>query len=126
VLRPGGVFITLELFRPQGAASRFVHAAGLRYALPVLGAALAKDRDAYAYLAESMDGFVSREAYERLLAEEGFGPVDAIDLTLGMLSIVTAKSHVAPQASARGERIPNDRPSAAGRTGRTTAWTGPA
>jgi 4-hydroxy-3-polyprenylbenzoate decarboxylase len=88
VLKPGGSFVTLELFRPRGAASRFVHGAGLRYALPVLGAAIAKDREAYEYLAESMEGFVTREAYEQLLAEEGFGPVVGTDLILGMASIV--------------------------------------
>lgn len=88
VLEPGGVFVTLELFRPKSATQRFVHSAGLRYALPILGAALAKDREAYQYLAESMEGFVTREAYERLLAEEGFESVTANDLTLGMLSVV--------------------------------------
>ena len=92
VLKPRGVFVTLELFRPRGAASRFVHGAGLRYALPVLGAALAKDREAYEYLAESMEGFVTREAYEQLLAEEGFGPVTGEDLTLGMASLVRAEA----------------------------------
>ncbi|MDF2692731.1 MAG: UbiD family decarboxylase associated with menaquinone via futalosine [Labilithrix sp.] len=92
VLRPNGSFVTLELFRPRGATSRLVHGAGLRYALPVLGAAIAKDREAYEYLAESMEGFVTREAYERLLEEEGFGPIDGVDLTLGMASIVRART----------------------------------
>lgn len=98
VLRPGGLFVTLELFRPRGTASRFVHSAGLRYALPVLGAALAKDREAYQYLAESMEGFVTREAYEHLLDEEGFGSVVASDLTLGMLSVVSATAPDRPTA----------------------------
>jgi len=89
VLEPGGVFVTLELFRPKSAATRFVHSAGLRYALPILGATLAKDKEAYQYLAESMEGFVTREAYERLLIEEGFEAVGAQDLTLGMLSVVS-------------------------------------
>src|SRR5262249_5313630 len=39
VLQPGGVFVTLELFRPTRAASRLMHTAGLRFALPALGAA---------------------------------------------------------------------------------------
>ncbi|HVJ92640.1 MAG TPA: menaquinone biosynthesis decarboxylase [Labilithrix sp.] len=92
VLAPSGVFVTLELFRPRGAASRLVHGAGLRYALPMLGAAIANDRDAYEYLAESMEGFVTRESYEQLLHEEGFGPVVGADLTLGMASIVRANA----------------------------------
>ncbi|MBX3221493.1 MAG: menaquinone biosynthesis decarboxylase [Labilithrix sp.] len=99
VLDPRGSFVTLELFRPRGATSRLVHGAGLRYALPVLGATLAKDREAYEYLAESMEGFVTREAYERMLEEEGFGAVDGVDLTLGMASIVRARAHAREEAA---------------------------
>lgn len=99
VLAPGGTFVTLELFRPRGATSRLVHGAGLRYALPVLGATLAKDREAYEYLAESMEGFVTREAYERMLEEEGFGAVDGVDLTLGMASLVRARSRADAEAA---------------------------
>jgi len=88
VLRPGGLFLTLELFQPRAATTRVVHGAGLKYLLPVMGAAFAGDRDAYAYLADSMAGFVTRPAYEAMLAEEGFTAVNAVDLTLGMLAIV--------------------------------------
>jgi ubiquinone/menaquinone biosynthesis methyltransferase len=105
VLRPGGVFVTLELFRPAHAVSRLVHGAGLRYALPALGAAIARDRQAYAYLAESMEGFITREAYEELLAEEGFGSVDHVELTLGMAAIV--RGHAPAVANPRGERRTN-------------------
>jgi ubiquinone/menaquinone biosynthesis methyltransferase len=105
VLRPGGTFVTLELFRPAHAVSRLVHGAGLRYALPALGAAIAKDREAYAYLAESMEGFITRQAYEELLAEEGFGGVNHVELTLGMAAIVRA--HAPAVLNARGERRTN-------------------
>ena len=88
VLRPGGIFLTLELFQPRAATTRIVHGAGLKYVLPVMGAAFAGDRDAYAYLADSMAGFVTRPAYETMLADEGFARVNAVDLTLGMLAIV--------------------------------------
>lgn len=88
VLRPGGLFLTLEAFRPRAATSRLVHGAGLKYILPAMGAAIAKDREAYAYLAESMEGFVTGEEYAAMLASEGFGRVRAHDLTLGMAAIV--------------------------------------
>ncbi|MBX3233360.1 MAG: menaquinone biosynthesis decarboxylase [Labilithrix sp.] len=104
VLPPGGVFVTLELFQPRGATSRLLHGAGLRYALPMLGAAIANDREAYAYLAESMEGFVTREAYEQLLAAEGFTAVTSIDLTLGMAAIVCAEAKPAPRPVANGAR----------------------
>ncbi len=90
VLRPGGAFLTLELFRPRARATRFLHGAGLRWVLPVVGAAFASDREAYAYLAESMGGFVTRDVYADLLAAEGFVVDEVADLTLGMVSIVRA------------------------------------
>lgn len=99
VLRPGGTFVTLELFAPKLLRTRAVHAAALRTALPVLGAVVARDRDAYAYLADSMAGFVTRAEYEALLAEEGFEAVTATDLTMGVAAIV--KGTASARASAR-------------------------
>ncbi len=101
VLRPGGTFVTLELFAPKLLRTRAVHAAALRTALPVLGAVVARDREAYAYLAESMAGFVTRAQYETLLVEEGFEAVTATDLTLGVAAIVKATASAKAKAKAR-------------------------
>jgi ubiquinone/menaquinone biosynthesis methyltransferase len=90
VLRPGGAFVTLELFKPEAVLSRTVHRAGLRWMLPLVGAAFSNDKHAYAYLAKSMDGFVTRRAYEAHLRDAGFTIVSSIDLTLGMASVVEA------------------------------------
>lgn len=98
VLRPGGAFVTLELFAPKLLRTRAVHSAALRTALPVLGALVARDRDAYAYLADSMEGFVTRPEYEGILREEGFEDVGATDLTLGIAAIVKG---TAPPREAR-------------------------
>ncbi len=92
VLRPGGKFVTLELFAPKLFRTRALHAAALRNALPVIGAVVARDRDAYAYLAESMAGFVTRAQYEAILRQEGFEAVRATDLTLGVASIVCGEA----------------------------------
>lgn len=86
VLRPGGVFITLELFKtpaPIGSA--------LRFALPKLGKLVAKDPDAYAYLASSMSKFLSREDYERRLGEHGLESLGHVDLLMGVASIVRCR-----------------------------------
>ncbi len=88
VLRPGGTFVTLELFAAQKLRTRAFHQTFANIALPALGAVVAKDREAYAYLAKSMQGFVTREEYEALLRDEGFGDVASSDLTLGVASIV--------------------------------------
>jgi ubiquinone/menaquinone biosynthesis methyltransferase len=88
VLRPGGVFVTLELFRPSRFATRAFHRAYARVVLPALGGLLSGDRGAYRYLARSMAGFLTREEYEGLLRDAGFVRVRGVDLTLGVASIV--------------------------------------
>lgn len=88
VLAPGGAFVTLELFAAERRATRAFHDTFAKVALPALGAAFAGDRAAYAYLAKSMVGFVTRPAYEALLRREGFDDVGSEDLTLGVASVV--------------------------------------
>src|SRR6202035_4866603 len=88
VLRPGGVFVTLELFKPSRLATRAFHQAYARVVLPALGGWISGDRGAYEYLARSMAGFLRRQEYERLLGDVGFAPVRGVDLTLGVSSIV--------------------------------------
>ena len=90
VLRPGGVFVTLELFRPVRAVSRVFHQAYASVILPALGGVVSGDRGAYEYLAQSMRGFLSRTEYEQLLRGCGFAHVKGCDLTLGVASIVRA------------------------------------
>jgi len=91
VLGPGGTFVTLEFFRPESAPSRALHRAYSSVLLPVVGGVLSGDRGAYAYLARSMAGFLTRGQYERSLAEAGFVGVSSEDLTLGVASIVVAR-----------------------------------
>ena len=58
---------------------------------PLLGGAIAHDREAYAYLAKSIARFQTREEYEALLRREGFVNVGGEDLTMGVASIVRAE-----------------------------------
>jgi ubiquinone/menaquinone biosynthesis methyltransferase len=88
VLRPGGIFVTLELFRASRLATRAFHRAYASVVLPAIGGWLSGDRSAYEYLARSMAGFLTREEYERVLVECGFTHVRGSDLTLGVASIV--------------------------------------
>jgi len=92
VLRPGGVFVTLELFRPSRLVTRAFHQAYARLVLPALGGWLSGDPGAYEYLAKSMAGFLRRREYERVLADVGFSCVRGFDLTLGVASIVRAEA----------------------------------
>jgi ubiquinone/menaquinone biosynthesis methyltransferase len=91
VLRPGGVFVTLELFRPTRALTQAFHKAYAQVVLPTVGGWVSGDRGAYSYLAGSMGAFFTRDEYQRLLSDVGFGRVRGRDLTLGVASIVRAE-----------------------------------
>ena len=91
VLRPGGRFVTLDFFKPASARARAFHEIYAKRVLPAVGGLISGDREAYDYLARSMEGFVTRAAYEDLLRDAGFGDVWGVDLTLGIASIVSAE-----------------------------------
>jgi ubiquinone/menaquinone biosynthesis methyltransferase len=90
VLRPGGVFVTLELFRPSRWTTRAFHLAYAQVVLPAVGGLVSGDPEAYRYLARSMAGFLTRAEYERALSDLGYRGVRGVDLTLGVASIVCA------------------------------------
>ena len=91
VLVPGGVFVTLEFFRPSRLATKLFHRVYASLLLPAVGGLLSGDRGAYAYLARSMDGFLSLAEYERAVTQAGFVGVKSEALTLGVASIVRAQ-----------------------------------
>lgn len=88
VLAPRGVFVTLELFRPERLVTRGFHAAYARVVLPSVGGLVSGDSGAYRYLARSMAGFLTRREYEAMLGDAGFVMTSSFDLTLGVASIV--------------------------------------
>ncbi len=91
VLRPGGVFVTLELFRPTRALTQAFHTAYARSCSPRWEAWSRGIAARTRYLARSMATFLTRGEYEQLLSRVGFGRVGGQDLTLGVASIVRAE-----------------------------------
>jgi ubiquinone/menaquinone biosynthesis methyltransferase len=88
VLKPGGVFVVLEFYRPSTWITRAFHAVYARFVLPSVGFLVSRDREAYGYLARSMKGFYTRREFEALAREVGFREVSGEELTFGIASIV--------------------------------------
>lgn len=72
VLRPGGVLVTLDFYRPASAWWRALFLGYLRVAGNLVGWLWHRDPVVYGYIARSIDHFVSDAAFSTLLEREGF------------------------------------------------------
>ncbi len=97
-LSPGGQLVIFDFFRPTTVFAKVFHATAGRYLLPLAGELLKGFGPAYLHLHASIDRFVSRADYEKLLATQSFGIQRAEDLTFGIVSLVVA----VPLAHGRG------------------------
>jgi demethylmenaquinone methyltransferase/2-methoxy-6-polyprenyl-1,4-benzoquinol methylase len=87
VLKPGGRFFCLEFSRvtlPPLARAYDLYSFAV---LPRLGQLVARDRDAYQYLVESIRRFPAQEELARLMGEAGFERVSYRNLTGGIAAL---------------------------------------
>ena len=87
VLRPGGRFHCLEFSRVQVAALAPVYDAWSFKVLPRIGQIVAKDRDSYQYLAESIRTFPDQETLAAMMREAGLSRVVVRNLSGGIAAI---------------------------------------
>lgn len=95
VLKPGARFAVLEFFRPESVFERLFHTVFNRFVLPLVGGLVSGDRAAYAYLANSMQAYMDRPAFEALAVDHGFRVVSAQRLFPPVASLVVLEA-VAP------------------------------
>ncbi|WP_026396609.1 class I SAM-dependent methyltransferase [Acetobacter nitrogenifigens] len=87
VLRPGGRFLCLEFSHVQVAALAPIYDAWSFKVLPLLGEKIAKDRDSYQYLAESIRTFPDQETLADMFRDAGFSHVRYQSLSGGIAAI---------------------------------------
>jgi demethylmenaquinone methyltransferase/2-methoxy-6-polyprenyl-1,4-benzoquinol methylase len=88
VVMPGGRVVSLEIVRLEGKGpiSRLfpLH---FRYVAPLLGTLLAGDRQAYTYLPESVQGFLSARELTQAMENAGLSNVRHRSLAMGAVAI---------------------------------------
>jgi demethylmenaquinone methyltransferase/2-methoxy-6-polyprenyl-1,4-benzoquinol methylase len=89
VLRPGGRLHVLEFSQPS-AWFRPLYYFYLRSLLPGLARRLTGDRDAYLYLGDTIGKFPTREELTAEIQAAGFGEIEAVPMTFGIVALHSA------------------------------------
>ncbi|GAA5264755.1 demethylmenaquinone methyltransferase/2-methoxy-6-polyprenyl-1,4-benzoquinol methylase [Acidiphilium sp. MT5] len=87
VLKPGGRFFCLEFSKLQIAVAAPLYERWSFKALPEIGALVAKDRDSYQYLAESIRMFPDQDTLAQMMRTAGFARVSYRNLSGGIAAI---------------------------------------
>ena len=90
VLKPGGVFMFLELTTPRYQPVKFFYKLYSKTIVPSIVRLLSRDKSAYGYLPESIKAFPQGEEMKGILKKNGFETVDSCKLTLGVCTIYIA------------------------------------
>ncbi len=75
VLRPGGKFVSLDMFPPSKGLFAGIYGLYFYHMVPWIGALLAHDRAAYQYLSESVRTFHSPMMVAEILQQAGFAHI---------------------------------------------------
>ena len=108
VLKPGGRFAILELTRPTFPLLRLSHSLYLRICLPLLGKMIAKNIQAYRYLANSVSQFISPQKLEKKLIEANLTPIKRISLMGGLSTIILSNPNLVPPTVSQKLNNPSD------------------
>lgn len=87
VLKPGGVFVNLELARPRPFPMKQLYRFYFDWLLPRLAKLFAGDESAYRYLPDSLRKFPDLEALAQLMEDAGFRDVTFECRTAGIVAI---------------------------------------
>ncbi len=89
VLKPGGKYCCLEFSTPKSSLISNSYKIYKSKILPFLGDIIARDKNAYEYLSESIDLFPSQEELSKHLIDCGFEKVKTVNLFNGIVAIHT-------------------------------------
>lgn len=87
VVKPGGLFVNLEVGKPRNALLRHGFYAYFYGVVPYLGGLVTGDRAAYRYLPESLINFPGARALAELFAQNGFCHIRCVPIFGGVANL---------------------------------------
>lgn len=87
VLKPGGKVVCLELSKPEMPVFKSLYDLYFGYALPIIGYLGTRDKAAYRYLRDSVNGFMTKEKLKNEFGIAGFENPGFDSLSFGIASI---------------------------------------
>jgi demethylmenaquinone methyltransferase/2-methoxy-6-polyprenyl-1,4-benzoquinol methylase len=87
VLKPGGLFLSLDFNRPSSAVVRALYLAYLTIVGSALGFLLHRDPDTYRYIPESIRRYPGAVAVCDIVREQGFASCDYFPVLGGLMAI---------------------------------------
>ena len=97
VLKPGGQLVSLDMFPPSATWFAALYSVYFHCLMPRIGALLARDRDAYRYLSESVRQFHPPERVAAMIQEAGFENVTVRKFLSGAVCMHIARKPTAAQ-----------------------------
>lgn len=91
VLKPGGVFIFVELTVPEQKPIKELYNTYTKYGMPVIAKVLSTEQRAYEYLPESIAAFPQGREMMLILQKNGFTNIRLRRFTLGAATLYTAE-----------------------------------
>jgi demethylmenaquinone methyltransferase/2-methoxy-6-polyprenyl-1,4-benzoquinol methylase len=87
VLKKDGKLLILELTRPENKFYGFLYKFYLGMLLPFIGGIISRDRNAYKYLAKTIETFIDPDTLAQMIISKGFSEVKLIRKTFGTATI---------------------------------------
>jgi demethylmenaquinone methyltransferase/2-methoxy-6-polyprenyl-1,4-benzoquinol methylase len=97
VLKPGGRFVSLDMFPPPATWFSAFYSLYFHCLMPRIGGLLAQDRQAYRYLSDSVRSFHPPERVAELIRQTGFEQVTVQKFLGGAVCMHTARKPAAMQ-----------------------------